>query len=130
MSFLEGKTGEPATFDLAQGIAKRLDELDQEFRKHQYQLLDLIDETDEEALAKEQAELDGHDDVRIKQLVAVSSSSAYSSKRKALSHQQARLEKAVISIRDAVRHLTTTSDNCLIRQYGERLYIYKLTKLT
>lgn len=53
-------------------------------------LLDLIDETDDDALDKEQAELDGHDDVvedahmRVKKLLAIASSSVNSSKRKAL----------------------------------------------
>ena len=91
LSVLEGKAAEPTTFDLAQDLAKRLSELDQEFRRHHYQLLDLIDEKEEEALAKEQADLDGHDDViddanlRIKQLVMISSSSANSSKRRSIS---------------------------------------------
>ena len=63
LSVLESKATEPTTFDLVQDVAKRLNELDQEFRKYHYQLLDLIVERDEEALAKEQADLDGHDDV-------------------------------------------------------------------
>ncbi len=63
LSVLEGKTADYATLDLAQDAAKKLGELNQEFRTHHYQLLDLIEEEDDEALAKEQKELDSHDDV-------------------------------------------------------------------
>ena len=131
LSILEGKAAEALTFDLTQGMAKKLGELDQEFRQHHYQLLDLIEEEDEDALDNEQKELDKHDDLideinmRIKQLVTASSSSVNSSKRKALSRQQSQLERAVTSIRDAIRPLTTTADDFLIRQYGERLQAHK-----
>ena len=122
---LEGKATELSTFDLAQDMAKRLGELDQEFRKHHDQLLDLIDETDEDGLESAQKELDTHDDIiddanmRIRQLLSISSSSANSPKRKVLSRQQSQLEKAVNVIREAVIPLTRTSDICLIRHYEE-----------
>ena len=57
---LEGKTDQASTFDLAQGMAQKLDSLDAEFRKHHFQLVELID--DEEVLSKEQEVLDEHDD--------------------------------------------------------------------
>ena len=131
LSALERKAAEPTTFDLAQDLAKRLRELDQDFRKYHYELLDLIDEEDEDALDKEQADLDNHDDViddtnvRIKQLITISSSSANSSKRNTFSRRQSQLEKAVTSVRDAVGALTATSDSCLLRQYEERLQLHK-----
>ena len=83
---MEGKVAEASTFDLAQGMAKRLD---QEFRQHHHQLLDLIEVEDEDSLDNEQKELDKHDDLieinlRMKQLVTASSSSVNSSKCKAL----------------------------------------------
>ena len=127
LAALEGKATEPSTFDLAQDVAKRLGELDQEFRKHHDQLLDLIDDADESGLKSAQKELDAHDDIiddanmRIRQLLSISSSSANSPKRKVLSRQQSQLEKAVNAIREAVIHLTSTSDICVIRHYEERL---------
>ena len=75
---------------------KRLSELDQDFRRYRYELLDLIDEEDEDALEKEQADLDNHDDViddtnvRAHQLITVSSSSANLSKRNTFSRRQSR----------------------------------------
>ena len=131
LAALEGKAAEPSTFDLAQDVAKRLGELDQELRKHHDQLLDLIDETDESGLESAQKELDAHDDIiddanmRIQQLLSISSSSANSPKRKVLSCQQSQLEKAVNAIREAVIHLTSTSDICVIRHYEERLQAHK-----
>ena len=131
LAALEGKAAEPSTFDLAQDMAKRLSELDREFRKHHDQLIDLIDETDEDGLESAQNELDTHDDtiddanMRIRQLLSISSSSANSPKRKVLSRQQSQLEKAVNVIREAVIPLTRTSDICLIRHYEERLQAHK-----
>ena len=63
-------------------------------RKPQH-LLDqvLIDEADEEGLAKEQEELDGHDDtleeamIRVKRLITLSSCSVNSSMRQSLIRQ-------------------------------------------
>ena len=128
LAALEGKAAEPSTFDLAQDMAKRLGELDQEFRKHHDQLLDLIDETDE---VKDKNKLDTHDDIIddanmcIRQLLSISSSSANSPKHKVLSRQQSQLEKAVNTIREAVIPLTRTSDICLICHYEERLQAHK-----
>ena len=128
LSDLEGRAAEPTTFDLAQDVARRLDELDKDFRA---QVLDLIDEEDEVALDNEQKELDAHDDIiddakiRVRELVALSSSSINSSKRKTLSRQQCQLEKVVIAIRDTVTPLTATSESCLIHQCKERLQVYK-----
>ena len=129
---LEGKPIEPTAFDVAQEIAKALSEHDREFKDFHYQLLDLIDESDEGALEKEQKELDDHDDVmddvkvRIKQLLASSLASVNSPKRKAIARRQLWLENAVTSIRDIVRPFTTESDSHLVRQYDDRLQVHKL----
>ncbi len=54
-------------------------ELDRNFKAQHYQVLEYIDEADEEGLAKEQEELDGHDDtveeamIRVKRLITLSS---------------------------------------------------------
>ena len=131
LSALEDQVAEPSTFDLAQGLATKLAELDQEFRRHHYQLLDLIDEGDEEALRQEQTDLDGHDDaiddasMRIKRLIQSSSSSNNSSRRQTLARQQTQLERSVVSIRDAVTPLTAESDTCLVQQYQKRLQTHK-----
>ena len=76
---LEHKVGEASTFDLVSGISDKLTELDRDFRAQHYQVLEHIDEADEGGLAKEQEELDTHDDafddamIRVKQLIALSS---------------------------------------------------------
>ena len=129
---LEGKATEPTAYDVAQETAKGMSEQDREFKDFHYQLLDLIDESDEGALEKEQKELDDHDnvmddaEVHIKQLLASSLASVNSPKRKAIARRQLRLENAVTSIRDVVRPFTTESDSHLIRQYDDRLRVHKL----
>ena len=57
---LEDKTDHASTSDLAQGMARKVESLDTEFRKHHFELVDLVD--DEEALSREQEILDDHDD--------------------------------------------------------------------
>ena len=110
---LEGKATEPMAFDVTQEIAKGLSEQDCEFKDFHYQLLDLIDESNEGALEKE---LDDYDDVMnnakvcVKQLLANSSASVNSMKQKAIARRQLRLENAVTSIRDVVKPFTTESE--------------------
>jgi hypothetical protein len=133
LTILEGKTAEPSTFDLAQDMVIKLSDLDKDFRAHHFQLLDLIDEADEEALGKEQEELDKLDDAmddantRVKLLILTSSSSANSPKRLALARRQSQLQKSLTSIHDAVAPLrAATVDVCLIRQFEERLQACKI----
>ena len=54
---LEGKATEPTAFIVVQEIAKGLSEQDREFKEFYYQLLDLIDESDEAALEKSRRSL-------------------------------------------------------------------------
>ena len=96
---LEGKTDQASTFDLAQGMAQKLDSLDAEFRKHHFQFVELID--DEKVLSKEQEVLDEHDDdvatltTCIKQLMVACSISVDSSRRKTSSRKLTQLERNV-----------------------------------
>ena len=59
---LESKADDLSTLDHAQCIAKRLEELDLEFKEHHGVLIDLIGDGDEDVLQKEQEALDEHDD--------------------------------------------------------------------
>ena len=94
--------------------------------------MDLIDEEDRDALAEEQESLDRHDDivddanVRVKRLISICSSSANSSKHKAISRRLSQLEKAVRSVCDSIISLNVRSDVCLIRQCEERLQVHKM----
>ena len=96
---LDGKADQAATFDLAQGMAKKSDSLDDEFWKHHFQLVEFID--DEEVLSKEQEVLDDHEDdvatltTGIKQLMVACSISVDSSRRKTSSRKLTQLERNV-----------------------------------
>ena len=50
---LEHKADEPATFHLAQDMGKKLANLDADFRKHHYDIVDHIDEEHEDTLSQE-----------------------------------------------------------------------------
>ena len=92
---LEGKTEQSSTFDLAKGMAQKLELLDVEFHKHHYDLVDLIDDEDETALSQAQETLDDHDDdlatlkARVQQLIVICSSSTDSGQRKITSRKLA-----------------------------------------
>ena len=100
---LEVDTDKPATLDFAQGMARKLDALDSEFRTHHHALVDLID--DEEALL---ATLDDHDDfvaelsARIQQLVNACTPSSDPPLRKIASRRLSHLKKALSSVRAAI----------------------------
>ena len=123
---LEADTDKPATLDLAQGMARKLDALDSEFRSHYHALVDLID--DEEALLAEQKTLDDHDDfvaalsARIQQLVNACTPSSDPPLRKIASRRHSHLKKALSSVRAAIASSEEESmDVCLLRQYEEEL---------
>ena len=59
---LEARSGEPSALSLAQRISRKLDDLESEFLKHHYAIIDEIDEGDAETLGKEQDTLDQFDD--------------------------------------------------------------------
>ena len=130
---LEGKT-DSTSHDLAQGMVRKLESLDSEFHRHHFELLDLVPEGDEDAMAKEQEALDHHDDevallaACIKQFIVSCSSSSSSSSSssdsnlcKLASRKLSRLEKSIIVIHDAINATPIPTDACLLRQYEEQL---------
>ena len=59
---LESDPDEAGVSDRAKQLLVNLDEADSDFKSLHYQVLDLIDESDDEALRKEQDILDQHED--------------------------------------------------------------------
>lgn len=105
--------------------AKRLEALDQEYRQHHTSLIDLIE--DEEALSKEQQDLDAHDDevslltVEIEQVIAACSSKPESSTHKAVLRRISHLKKSVSQVKEDVGALDEGSDVCLLQHLGEQI---------
>ena len=129
LSNLEGKEVQPSTYNIAQEIARGLAEHDQEFKEFHYQMLDLMEDTDDDALDREQNELDDMMDdanLRVKQLLAASSAHADSPNHKVFARKHKQLANTVTSVNDAVRLLTTESDQHLIQQYYDRIQAHKL----
>ena len=123
---LESDTSRQATLGLAQGMTRKLDALDSDFRTHHHALIDLID--DEEALQEEQSTLDEHDDVvaelavRIQQLINLCTSFSEDSPRKLASRRLIHLQKSMSPISAAVAALSgEPDDTCLLQQYEEQL---------
>lgn len=100
---LEGKTDQPSTLDLAQGMALKLRNHDQEYRQHHYSLVELLE--DDGDIEREQGTLDDLDDeladltVRVKGLITACSSSAGSNERKVSNRRLSRCEENIASIR-------------------------------
>ena len=123
---LESDTDKPTALNLAQGMTRKLEALDLEFRTHHHALVDLIDE--EETLLTEQQTLDEHDDViaelsaRIQQLANACTPSSNPPLRKIASRGLSHLKKALSSVRTAIASSEEGSmDVCLLRQYEEEL---------
>ena len=123
---LESDTDKPTALDLTQGMTRKLEALDLEFRTHHHALIDLIDE--EETLLTEQQTLDEHDDViaelsaRIQQLANACTPSSNPPLRKIASRGLSHLKKALSSVRTAIASSEEGSmDVCLLRQYEEEL---------
>jgi len=124
---LVGEEADAKTLGLARQAAKRLRALDAEYRQHHTSLIDLID--DEEALAKEQEDLDTHDDgvslltVEIELIIAAcSSSSPSSSPRKAVERRLSHLKKAMAQAQKDIGTLAGKPDDpCLVEHHGERI---------
>ena len=124
---LETKADQPTTYDHTQELNKNLQKLDSDFKKHHYELIDLVDEADDAALIREQAVLDEHDDlladlnVRVKRLLIDSSASIDSTQRKAILRRISRLHNSITTLNDSTKALTSPADPFLVRQYTERL---------
>lgn len=123
---LERESGETKTLELAQQMAQKLTDLDAEFRSQHNALVDLIE--DDATLSQEQETLDTHDDlvaelsVRIKHVIANSSSSANDSSSRIISRKLAHLQRTLDSIDSAIKGTTATISNmCQTQQYDERV---------
>ena len=102
---LEGKTNQPDTIDVARRMKEKLESLDSEFRDHHYAVIDVVNESDEAALRKEQDILDEHDDemsaliLCLQKLITTCSSTPDPDARKIPSRKLARLDKNLSSTR-------------------------------
>ena len=119
---LESDTDKPAALDLAQGMIRKLNALDSEFRTHHQALVDLID--DEEAIQTEQKTLDDHDDFVAELSVRIQhpcTPSSEPSLRKIAARRLSHLKKALSSVGAAITSSEEESiDVCLLRQYEEQ----------
>ena len=106
-------------------MAQKLDSLDAKFRKHHFQLVELM--MMRKFSVKKQEVLDEHDDdvdtltTCIKQLMVACSPSVDSSRRRSSSRRLTRLEKNVTSILRAIDSFADSPDVCLLQQYEEQL---------
>ena len=122
---LEKDADKPATLDLAQGMTRKLDSLDADFRTHHHAVVDVVD--DEETLEREQTTLDEHDDVvaelaaRIEQLVSLCVSTSDSSPCRIASRRLSHLQKKLLSVSESITSSDRTVDTCLLNQYEEQL---------
>ena len=129
---LEAKVREPSTLSHAHKLSPKLESLDAEFKAHHYAIVDMLADDDnlEDNLAKEQDELDQHDNniaelsVRLEELVAGctprSHSAAYNVAARGLTDLRERL--AVIS--SALAKLSgATEEIHLMEQHQEQMAI-------
>ena len=125
---LESKADDPSILDHAQRIAKRLEELDLEFKEHHGVLIDLIEDDDEDVMEKEQEALDEHDDevslltVRVQKLVSVVETAPDPNACKIFLRRLTLLQRTLSPVRDAIDALSGDSDDiCLLRHHEEQL---------
>lgn len=111
---LKANISQPAIFDHAQRMRKKLDALDVEFRSHHHNVVDLTD--GEESLTREQDILDEHDDlvanlsVRINQLISACTSfdtTPYKDAARRLTH----IRKTLTEVSSAVNALGRDPDD-------------------
>ena len=121
----ETEVSQQGIIDHAQRMQQKLDALDEEFRSHHHDIVDLVDS--DESLTREQLALVEHDDLvaelagRIKQLITVRTSSDATPRRVA-SRRLAHVRKAVSDVFAAVVTLSGDSyDAHLLHQYEKRL---------
>ena len=127
---LEGKVEDPKTLGLTQRLSNRLENLDKEFRETHQIIMDLTD--DEDALGREQEELDNHDEevsllmVEIERLIASCNTSPDSNVRKTASRRIARLKKGLEEVQGAISEISGgTTDVCLLHHHQEQLADHK-----
>ena len=121
----ESKT-DCTSFELVKGLAPKLKSLNEDYRKLQYEIMELLDESDATALAKEQESLDAHDDevelltVRIRQYVIANDTDSDS--RTTHTCKLARLVRTVTTIPTAIDATPAPTDICLLHLHKEQLH--------
>ena len=130
---LEDISEQPATADHARELAIKLGNLDADFKAYHFDLIDLIEGEEGDALDKEQDVLDEHDDliadmnIRLKRLFSVDTlPSSDPDPVKLSSRKLNHLERGILAIRDAITALPTDhGDVSLIEQYEFQLSDHK-----
>ena len=113
---LESKVHEPMTLDLAQQLMPNLKSLDAQFKDQHFLIIDTIDESDVDSLAKEQEVLDTHDEeisvmsLQIQQLIRSCSSVSDSGMRKTISHSLIDLQGRLASVETSSATLSNTPE--------------------
>ena len=124
---LEGTAEQPDIPDHAKQLITKLEGLDSDFKSHHFEVIDLINAEDEEALSREQDICDKQDDDVTSLMVCLrllaSKPSAYPSSHKTLSHKLARLEKCLLTSESALADDTEVLS--LVKQHQEQLADYK-----
>ena len=123
---LEAKAHDDDTLGFTQQAKLRLKQLDSEFKTHHYDLVDVIN--GEEALEREQAIFDEHDDhvallsLRIQKLIAVCTALSPSSPYQVATKRLLRVREALTKVSDAIAAPITGPDSvCLLHQHQEQL---------
>ena len=111
--------------ELIKGLASKLKSLDEDYRKLHYEIAKLIDEGDATALAKEQENLDTHDEVelltvRIRQYVIANDTDSDS--RATHTRKLPRLVRTVTPIQTAIDATLTSTDICVLHLDEEQLH--------
>ena len=129
---LESKVDESTTFDLAQQLTPNLKSLDAQFKDQHFLIIDAIDESDVDSLAKEQEVLDNHDEeisvicLRVQQLIQKCSSVSDSGIRRTLSRSLIDLQGRLATVEDSFATLPDTPEQIhVLNQYSEQLTDFK-----
>lgn len=129
---LESKFHEPSTFELAQQLVPNLNSLDARFKEQHFAILDLIDEDDADALAREQEILDVHDEelsmllLRAQQLIRECSSASDTGICKIVSRNLTDLKARIDEMETAFATLSGKPEEThLYYHYQEQLQDFK-----
>ena len=118
--------------NLAQQLTPNLKSLDAQFKDQHFLIIDAIEESDVDSLAKEQEVLDNHDEeisvmhLCIQQLIKKCSSVSDSSIRRTLSHSLIDLQGRLASVKTSFATLPDTPEQVhVLHQYNEQLPDFK-----
>ena len=124
---LEATPDAPGVVDQTKQLIAKLEGFDKDFRSIQYEIVDLFDE-DSADLEKEHEVLDKHEDdvtatsLRLQNIIATSSSSVDTGKKKALSRKLARVERRLKATEEALASVKEDQDDvALLEQYQEQM---------